>query len=178
MKSRKLLPALVAALLLACLTGCSMTPGTAATVNDVKISADDVMSLKAGCEQAQRDAGGQVGVTKYDMVYWLVMAELGHQLADTNQIKISESDQKSYLARLDPSLQALQTDPECMRGLMGISYYGQAIAKLNSEDEAEAFFNSAEVKVNPRFGQWDSARLSITPPSGGELASLPKVSTR
>lgn len=178
MKSRKFLPAVVIACLLACLTGCSMTPGTAAIVNDVKISADDVMSLKAGCEQAQRDGGGQVGVTKYDMAYWLVMAELGHQLADANQIKISESDQKAYLARLDPTLQALQTDPTCMSGLMGISYYGQAITKLDSQDKAEDFFSSADVQVNPRFGQWDSARLTITPPAEGELASLPEVSTR
>ncbi|EPD33260.1 MULTISPECIES: hypothetical protein [Propionimicrobium] len=154
------------------LTGCAGASGMAAQVGDNKIDASDVTKLQQGCEQASQEAGERSGVSKYEMINWLVSGKIGQEVAKVNDISVSESEQLDFLRAQNPAVQVLMNNDQCRSGLMDVAYFSQVMTKLQASGQ-RAVVPNIEVKVNPRFGKWDANRNMIID-NPGVLAGPPE----
>lgn len=158
--------------LTALLAGCSGTSGTAAQVGDSTVSASDVAKLQAGCDKASEAAGIPIKASKYEMINWLVSGKIGQQIAKSTDVSVSESEQLDFLRAQNSAVQALMNEADCRAGLMEVAYFSQVMTKLQASGKQPNLPN-LEVKVNPRFGQWDS-RQNLIVENPGTLASPPE----
>lgn len=146
------------------LGACSPAPTTAAEVGGVTISEADLTETVEGCIELGANA------TRTGMLTPLVIGEAARQLANEERIDLGALDQ---IIASDPQIAPYMANEGCAR-------VGEAQALLSllySEMDQNVVVDSilsADVTVNPRYGDWDRTRGviegsgSLSVPAGSE----------
>lgn len=175
------------------LSACAPTGATAAVVNGVVITNSQVNSVAQGCATAINDSGLAAQEVTPDLIRAdaLQISILSEWAAQYVVDEAGEADgladgesAASYLQNNEVSGEGLPTEEE----MLGTIEQSQQTYLLESEDCAAAmlglarhnvlaytagadYFNQAsEIEVNPRFGNWDPATLTVA--GSGSLSEL------
>jgi hypothetical protein len=168
----------VAALAVVALAGCRTYQGTAAYVGDTRITTTEVekqVDEFYADEFWAKQAEGQRAVVHNRTVNALVIEELLKQLASESDVTVPDSAVDEVAAAFDAEKQRI---PQALLGAptrvaASVSAYAEAIQrKLSGGDPqagdllSKALQDAARehpVTVNPRYGKFDAASLSLNP---------------
>lgn len=146
---------------LALVAGCS-TPngGTAFEVDGDRVAMDQVDSSADGCARViKQDASALHG----EVARMLLVGSIGRAVAEQAHTAITPAMRSEALARLQGD--QLLADPQCATAVNAFADYAAINQKLGQAKVAKAV-KDLDVKVNPRFGNWDASRSSFTGASG------------
>lgn len=175
------------------LSACAPTGATAAVVNGVTIPTAQVNSIAKGCAAAINDSGLTPQTVTPDMVradalqiailsewaaqYVITEAGAGDQVPEgTSALSYLEDHEipddaapttDQMVASVEGAQQGYLLDNEqCSVGILGLARHNVLAATAGSD-----YFNRpVDVEVNPRFGAWDPASLTVA--GSGSLSDV------
>ncbi|GAB2483079.1 hypothetical protein GCM10027030_16560 [Luteococcus sediminum] len=146
---------------LALVAGCS-TPngGTAFEVDGDRVAMGQVDSAADGCARViKQDAAAVHG----EVARMLLVGSIGQAIAEQTRTAITPAMRSEALAKLQG--EQLLADPQCATAVNAFADYAAINQELGQQKVAQAV-KGLDVKVNPRFGNWDASRGSFTGASG------------
>ena len=167
MKLMRVVPLVAAAALFA---GCSPMPSTAVQVGDVRISEAQVDRVVAGCEAA---GIGPDQVDRRTLVMSEILGAVAVEIATELGQTVTDEEALAVLRETAGDSPALN-DPECARIAASGSKLQILVAKLGEDADIaqlQEMFEGVDVKLNPRYGQWDPAGEGVT--GTGSMSVLP-----
>lgn len=149
-------------------TGCSTNPNTAAVVGENSFSVTEVEQFTTALSPYLASGGSANQATTF-----LVLAEIGRQVAAEQKLTFTAEQKEQAIATVGIP-ETMAADPAMQDFLDGYMTFALTISSLGQE----AFLSAAttrEVQINPRFGAWNPAELSITPGAGSLSSPAPKA---
>lgn len=158
-------------LALALLAGCAPSAGTAMVINDSKVSVSHIDALTEGCQTALDNAGKggdyPEGEVSQAVASWVAQGLVADALIERDNITVSDDDLQKARSGLRNE-DVFTSTADCADAFMGIVKL-TAYVSLEGRDKALAEASDIEVEVNPRYGQWNTADLTID--GSGSLSS-------
>lgn len=175
------------------LSACAPTGATAAVVNGVAIPTAQVNSIAKGCAAAINDSGLTPQTVTPDMVradslqiailsewaaqYVVEAAGLTDEVPEgTSALSYLERNEvtgnavpttDAMVASVEEAQQEYLLDNEdCSAGILGLARHNV----LATTAGADYFNQAADIEVNPRFGAWDAASLTVS--GSGSLSDV------
>jgi hypothetical protein len=168
-KARVLVAALATAGLVA-FAGCSSSPQVAAYVGDSQISqasVDDVAQVLADTSSDAYDTAGSFSPTVMQI---MVQAEVAQQAGAAKGITVTDAQRQQVYSQ-NPLYGTLLKNPATTSFMQD---YANTSVILGNEAALAAYkelMASTPIRVNPRFGTWDSAAGGLVEGSEGTLSS-------
>ncbi len=148
------------------LTGCAGNPSQAASVSGVGIADETVRGVAQTIVQA---TGTDPSVALKQATYDLLLGEASRQIAAANGTAISAADKAEVVAQ-NQLANVVSATPEG-------APWGDAVGTtyvLLEEMGEEAYIqqlNQLDIEVNPRYGTWDAANVTLGDPSLSRVAT-------
>ncbi|MDO5535844.1 MAG: hypothetical protein Q4F65_14495 [Propionibacteriaceae bacterium] len=138
------------------LTGCVGSPGSAATVGGVGIADDAVRSVANTIVEA---SGTRGDIALKQATYDLLLGEASRQIAATTGAQVS-SVEKSAVVSQNQLVAAVSALPggEAWGDAVGTTY---VVLEDLGEDTYLEELRKLDIEVNPRYGQWDPAQVTL-----------------
>ncbi|MGO4956585.1 hypothetical protein ACTQ49_04810 [Luteococcus sp. Sow4_B9] len=146
---------------LALFAGCS-TPsaGVAFQVADNTVTMDQVNTSSAGCERlVQQQEGSLTG----EIARMLLTGEVAQAVAEKTGTQITPAMRSKALTALQG--ESLTADADCATAVNGFADFA-AINEAVGQEKVQSIIRGLDVKVNPRFGNWDSSTGTFSGTSG------------
>lgn len=150
MKLKGLVPFAAAGAVITLLAGCSPSPGTAAQVEDRRISTASLDETIESCV----DAGQQQWATlpKQDILSFWILAEASQVIADARELGITEQDAAEVFQQQEGSEQFADYDA-CAAFQRNSAFLSLVLYEIGDSDFLTDL-QTLDIEVNPRFGQW------------------------
>jgi hypothetical protein len=153
------------------LTGCATgSPRSAAYVGESRISLEEVEHLSNEVANFTSDTSDNAATFRAAVVQILI----SNKIAEATKIEVTDEQRKQVLAA-DPSLPELEKVPDLASFISGW-VDAQAIVATDKGREAYlAVIKDTSIRLNPRFGTWDSQQLGIVQGSTGSISEVAPI---
>lgn len=144
------------------LAGCSPSPSTAANVAGTVITESALSETVDGC--------AELGVvqSRQTMLNVLVVGEVAKEAARLMGVQIDQAA-IDEAAAADPQITALMANPGCAKAVETNLVVSLLVPKVDQQKLMDQIAG-IDVKLNPRYGQWDPATASV---GGSGSVSVP-----
>jgi len=153
------------------LTGCATgSPQSAAYVGPTPISMAQVTHLSNQVAAFTSDTSDSASTFNAAVVQILISSKI----ALATKIEVTDAQRQQVMAA-DESLSALAQDPELADFVRD---WADAQAIVSTDAGREAYLALAEkttVRLNPRFGTWDSQKFAIASGSSGSISEVAPI---
>ncbi len=154
-KAVRVLSAGVAVAALA-LTGCAGNPADAATVGGVRIADSTVRGVARSIVEA---TGTDPAIALKQATYDLVLGEASRQIAAASGTAVSVADRTAVVGQNQLAAAVSATEAGAPWGeAVGTTYV--LLDELGEQKYIEEL-NKLDIEVNPRYGRWDAAGVTI-----------------
>ncbi|MCA0294749.1 MAG: hypothetical protein LCH96_05410 [Actinobacteria bacterium] len=153
------------------LTGCATgSPQNAAYVGPTPISLDQVTHLSNQVAAFTSDTSDSASTFNTAVVQILISSKI----ALATKLPVTDAERQQVMAA-DASLSELAKDPE-LADFVGDWVDAQAIVSTDAGRAAYlALAEETTVRLNPRFGTWDSQKFAIADGSTGSISEVAPI---
>lgn len=152
MKSKSLASVLAAGAAVTLVAGCQPSSSVAADVAGHRISVDELENTITGCQEQGLQFRAQEGIES-QLLTSMVFNEIARVIADERGLDITDEDAAAVATQSESYAQASGNE-QCKQLLQDSAFFQLVIQEIPEEELMEQLA-SADVEVNPRYGQWN-----------------------
>jgi len=156
---RRRFAVILIAIALLATTGCAVRAHTAFEINDVATSNDQVTSMANHCGSVvQPFPWSNMSALVSDMIH----AELAREVAQSQNLSFSDDELRMPIEndKFGDQYKAMLADPICEQLALGLTLEQAAKESLGTDTYIE-IAGQIPVAINPRFGTWNAADLTV-----------------